>query len=270
MGVRHGSNLRSGFKPGNVGNHIHSQGSVLDLGEPEPGDLVLVPVEIWLSSNTTLKPRLPVSIAMKFCTVDRNGNYAQAMSINRTINPIIELFCIEDLEGFLSLTEKDYDESMGQTKVWDVKNKYPGLHRYDYILKPRSGSYFERDDIDLFLVAWEELDSLSVIPGIKQSKMRKSWFAMDIQSQNLYKSLESINVPISSEIDVPVVGTIGTLLEKKLVLHSFDLHGNLIVGADTKSWFYKIILRGRRPMWFQGPIWKCPDELVLPIYLPIP
>lgn len=265
---RHGKDYRVKYTAGNIGSQLHGQKSVLETGEPEPGDLVLAPCEMWLTSATlhynTSRNALPDNIAVKFLTVDPKGRPRQGS----IIRPVVELFCIEDLSGFLKCTKDDYEESMQQTKLWNIKPKYPGIIQYDYIMR-RVGS-FDTEIIDLFLVAWEEQDTLSVIPGIVEVRSRKHWFTPDQHSQNMYKSLEHINVPVSSDIELPVVGMLGTLLEKRLITHSYDKHYNVIEGGDQESWFYKILLRGRRPMWFQGPVWKAPEELVLPIYLPIP
>lgn len=262
---RNGQHFRAKYKAGNVGNQIHSQPSVLDLEDPEAGDLVMVPVELFLSSNVTpTNKALPPALAMKFLLVDVKGSPRQGASVQ----PTVELFCVEDLDAFVSLSADDYEVSMGQTKLWDIKPKYPGLHRYDYIVQPTN--LINSNLVELFLVAWHENDSLSVVPGIIETRTRKHWFTTDHHSQNIYRSLIQGNVPVLSEVDLPVVGMLGTVLEKRLVSHDFDLYGNLISGVKEQSWFYRILLRGRRPMWFQGPVWKCPNELVLPIYLPIP
>lgn len=265
---RHVKDYKVLYKAGNVGNQIHGQKSVLETGDPDLGDLVLVPCDMWLTSATlhynTARNALPDALSVKFLTVDSRGNPRQGS----IIRPVVELFCIEDLEGFLRCTTADYEESMQQTKLWNIKPKYPGILQYDYIM--RQTEFMNSDIVDLFMIAWEDQDILSVVPGIIEVRSRKHWFTPDQHSQNMYKSMEHINVPMASSIELPVVGMLGTILEKRLITHSYDKYCNVIEGNDQQSWFYKILLRGRRPMWFQGPVWRAPEELVLPIYLPIP
>lgn len=270
MGFRHGNNFRAVYKPGNIANQIHTQPSVLGLDDPEPGDLVLVPIEVWLSSGIIRSHRgahvLPDSLAVKFHLVDEKGRSKPLTSLV----PVAELFCVEHLEDFISLTSHDYKDSMGQTKLFDTKAMYPGIMRYDYIQKSGPYSYYDFKSVNLFLISWSETDCLSVIPGVVESRQRKDWFTHDSWSQHLYKAMENDNKTVLTQVELPAVGMLGTVLERRTVCHSYDESGNITVGTREQTEFYRIILKGRRPMWFRGPVWKCPEELVLPIYMPVP
>lgn len=255
------------FKSGHVGHQIYNVESVLNTGEAQLGDLCLVPIEMFLaaSHSSHIQP-IPSSLAVKFVHVDLAGNTKKGSGIH----PILTLFCIQDIDTYLTLTGEDYEESLNQTKIFGrtTKANATGLWNYDYIVKYDDFSIRPKT-VDLFLVKWAPTDLLSVIPGVVEVRARKNWFYGDTTSQNMYKALTG-NTGIKNEIELPVVGLVGTVLQTRNVIHDYDERGNIIVGDKCQSTFYQILLKDRVPVWVQGPVWKCPDELILPVYLPVP
>lgn len=264
---RKATQFKAMFKSGNIGHHVYNVESVLDVGEAEPGDLCLVPVELFLAAtNSSMVQPLPDSLAVKFVHVDLAGNVKTRKG--HELHPVLTLFCVKDLDGYLELTEEDYEESMHTTKLWKRHSQSGGLWNYDYITKYAHYDLSPKN-VDLYLVSWSPTDLISVVPGVVEVRTRRNWFYGDTVSQNMYEGLSGRETP-SQEIELPVVGMLGTVLSTKIVYHSYDKYGNVIVGSQHKSTFYQILLKDRVPVWVQGPVWKCPDEIILPVYLPVP
>lgn len=263
---RNATQYKAMFKAGNVGHHVYNAESALETGEAEPGDLCLIPLELFLASSNSSIQFLPDTLAVKFVHVDLTGNIKP--KTGHGIYPSLNLFCVVDLDGYLELTQEDYEESLHSTKLWKRNSQKGGLWNYDYITKY---SFHDNDpkNVDLFLVNWSPTDLISVVPGVVEVRTRRNWFYGDTVSQNMYDSLSRHERP-SQEIELPVVGLVGTVLKTKVVYHSYDKNGNVVVGSQEKSTFFQVLLKDRIPVWVQGPVWKCPDELILPVYLPVP
>lgn len=265
------------FKEGSIGYQIHGQPSVLDTGEPEVGDLAIVPCEMWLGAASVTGgvksyqnlPRIgPDSVkdaaSLRFVLCDKDGK----PSLRPAIKPLMQLVCVADIELYLTVSGEEFVESSLMTKLWDMNLRMPGLFRHDYILKTQPDGFTVKR-IDLFMLAWHDMDSFSVIPGLVERRPRKNWFQTEI-APGIYKATSNeVTSASSEEIELPLVGTLGFVVDKKLLSHGLDEFGAYVKGTEYQSWFYKIMFSDRQPMWVFGPVWKSPKELILPIYLPV-
>ena len=122
-------------------------------------------------------------------------------------------------------------------------------------------------DNSTYLFSLGACASLAGIPGIVETRREKHWF-LDNWNSNIYRSFRDLKG--ENYVKFPLVGIVGTLMETKVVTHSLTGGGEYIGGDEFQTTFYKILFRDRIPVWVDAPVWRCPEPLSLPIYLPIP
>lgn len=241
----------------------------------KPGDLVVVKCELQFAANHNSYPKLlmlPPELAKLFVMVEFHDPLVEKVQLVQTFFPLLSLNVFLELEGFQDLTEEDHDESIGDTKIWD-RNDLGGFRQKDYVRKRswlnsnKSANTFETDYVQFHTMVWRSNDLLTCIPGVCETRREKHWF-LDNWNTNVYKSFRELSG--ETMIKFPLVGIVGTLLEQRVITHSFTAGGEYIGGTTHRTTFYKILFRDRVPVWVDAPVWKCPDPLSLPIYLPIP
>lgn len=274
--ISNGKKYWSKFKAGQVAYQVHSQQSVLEKEEPDIGDLAIIPCEMWLiAGGGGIKsyqnlPKIGLDVVkdaagLRFVICDSNGVPKERPSVK----PVLQITCVKNIEEYLSITQEDFQASENYTKMWDMIPRYPGLFRYDYVMKTNVENPLLTTNVELYMLAWMEEDAFSVVPGIVEVRPRKHWFQSTV-SPNVYKAgPEDIKTISSAEVELPVVGTLGLVVDKIKLSHGLTEDGLYVAGSNHESWFYKIMFPRRQPMWIFGPAWKCPSELILPIYLPV-
>lgn len=246
------------------------------LAEPaEVGDLVVVKCDLqFVFKNNMLGNAnilLPFALYDKFETVDVITHQKKMLSESNYV-PILNLNVYFDIEGMLELTEEDYESSLNDTKIWNM-NEIGGFRERDYVSKrAKTGRMeppqcFRSEEVRFYNLVWREDDIITGIPGVVEVRKHKHWFIGNY-NPGVYRS--SKDIERESFVKLPLCGLIGTLVETKLVKHGLSKYGDYIEGDDHETMFYKILFKDRLPVWVDAPVWKCPEELSLPIYLPIP
>lgn len=242
---------------------------------PTVGDLVVVKADLQFISAGNNFPNhymLPDNLRELFKMRDL-VNQNPKMPHETKFIPTLTLNCYLDIDGMLELTAYDYEESMTDTKRWDMR-EHGGLRLRDYVTKRsklfggNGESISLRDDnVDFYTIAWKPEDMLTVIPGVVETRRQKHWF-FNNWNNNIYKSASDLTS--ETYVKFPLVGMVGTLLDFRVVTHGMTPDGQYVEGSDHKTIFYKIWFNGRIPVWVDAPVWKCPDPLILPILLAIP
>lgn len=248
---------------------------------PEVGDLVVVKCDLQFASTGNTYPKmfvLPEALTDRFVMVDILNPKVKKTTTDSKYFPILGLNVFLDIEGFLDLTQEDYEENLSDTKIWDRKD-LGGIRQKDYIRKRawleksfpesilRSSGTYHKDYVEFHTMVWRENDLITGIPGIVETRREKHWF-LDNWNSNIYRSFRDLRG--ENFVKFPLVGIVGTLLDTRVVTHSLTTGGEYIGGEEYQTTFYKILFRDRTPVWVDAPVWKCPEPLSLPIYLPIP
>ena len=276
---------KEGGKEGEEGEGLQKallppSGDLLEC-PPEVGDLVVVKCDLQFASIGNYYPKifmLPEGLADRFVSVDVADHTKIKPATSSNYFPILNLNVFLDPESMLDLAESDYEDNMGDTKIWD-RADLGGIRQRDYIRKRAwlqehysnsitfSSGKFNTDYVELHTLVWREDDLITGIPGVMETRREKHWF-LDNWNSNIYKSFKDIKK--GSYVKFPLVGIVGTLLDTKTLTHSMTKDGNYINGTDFETTFYKVLFKNRIPVWVDAPVWKCPQTLCLPIYLPIP
>jgi hypothetical protein len=256
---------------------LNSQPSIFDAPEPEIGDLALIPVRVSLQGSTNPRgyKRIEVDLGYRFILVEQ----ASGKPIEDVILPIdFSLSCVENLDNYLMLSDHQYEDGLRYTQILGKTNMYPDLYLLNEILghkppAPPNNIFIDHlAPIRIFSILWKRQDILALLPGVSHMIPRPMW-----QSRTLARMREEQGGPrinhfsdtLSGTVEVPTVGVAGTIIDKRTVRHSIGKNNTVVAGNDCTSTFYQMMVSGRKPMWFRGPVWKCPDELILPIYLPV-
>lgn len=255
-------------------------GDLLEI-PPVVGDLVVVKCDLQFASTGNTYPRmfvLPESLTDRFVAVDIMNPKVRKASCECKYFPILCLNVFLEIDGMLDLTKDDYEENLSDTKIWDRKD-LGGIRQKDYIRKRawlastfpedilRSSGTYSQDYVEFHTLVWRENDLITGIPGIVETRREKHWF-LDNWNSNIYRSFRDLKG--ENYVKFPLVGIVGTLMETKVVTHSLTGGGEYIGGDEFQTTFYKILFRDRIPVWVDAPVWRCPEPLSLPIYLPIP
>lgn len=242
---------------------------------PSVGDLVVVKCDLQFVSAGISFPNnyfLPGVLKDKFIMVDIVNHERKLLEETKYI-PTLTLNVFLDIDGMLELTAYDYEESMTDTKRWDMR-EHGGLRLIDYVSKRSKvldgngfSMFLSDDSVDFHQIAFKDTDLITNIPGLVETRRQKHWF-FNNWNNNIYRS--GSNLTSETYVKFPLVGLVGTLLDFKVVTHSLTADGQYVGGKDFKTIFYKVLFNGRIPVWVDAPLWKCPDSLDLPILLPIP
>lgn len=244
---------------------------------PTIGDLVAVKCDLQFVSTAFSYPNhyfLPPALKDKFIMVDIVNHTTKGSPEETKYIPTLTLNCFLDVDGMLELTGYDYEESMTDTKRWDMR-EHGGLRLRDYVTKRskilngdgQSIGFSAGDSVNFHQIAWLDTDMITGIPGVVETRRQKHWF-FNNTNNNIHQS--SSDLTGETYVKFPLCGLVGTLMDYRVVTHSLTADGQYVGGNDYKTIFYKIWFSGRIPVWVDAPVWACPDPLSLPILLPIP
>lgn len=242
---------------------------------PVPGDLIVVKCDLQFATSNSVYPKtmlLPDALNNLFIMVELTRP-----TIKKLVPEFFALLSLnvyKNIESFLDLTEEDHEHNISDTKIWD-RSDHGGFRQRDYIRKRdwlanrsiHETGNFQTDCVEFHSMVWRENDLLTSIPGMMETRREKHWF-LDNWNPAIYKSFKDITG--ETMLKFPLVGVVGTLLEVKVVTHGYAKHGEYMGGNTHQTIFYKVLFRDRTPVWVDAPIWKCPDPLSVPIFLPIP
>lgn len=238
---------------------------------PIIGDLVVVKCDLqfvklvggYMGYTSHWHHSLPKGINAKFI----NGHMGEKPFLDYLeygISPRLDIRVYENPDDLLSLTSEDYDNSQNETKTWSTKS-VGGYIMNDYVYKFANRGQLDGDVKDIvyfFSLAFGDDEIITSMPGVYEYRKKKEWYA---DGDVFYDGLDA-----ETNIKLPVIGIVATLLDSKLVRHSVTKRQEYIGGEGCETMFYKILFRGRRPIWVDSIIWRCPEALSLPIYLPLP
>lgn len=225
--ISNGKKYWSKFRSGQIAYQVHTQQSVLEKEAPDIGDLAIVPCEMWLvaGSQSGVKsyqnmPKIGPDVikdasGLRFVVCDLNGIPKERPAVR----PILQINCVKDIEEYLSITKEEFQASENFTKLWDMIPRLPGLFRYDYVVKSNPENPLLSTNVDLYMLAWFDEDTFSVIPGIVEVRPRKHWFQSSVIPNTFSAGPEDIKSISSAEVELPVVGTLGLVVDKLKLSH---------------------------------------------------
>jgi len=225
--------------------------------EAEVGDLALVPCELWFYPTRygnviwNKEPREILSLKSIMCT--RGGTPVR----NSDLEPVCQVSCVMDIEKYLKLTEHEIEKSSFYAADVELYPKIPGLLKSNTI-------WLGDSVVETYFLYWLRRDLFSAIPNLVERRPWAHWMLGEILME------ENKRPDKSTMIDLPVLGTAGVVVEKKILNHGLTNKGIYIAGDTHQSTFYRVLFGGNRPpVWVFGNVWKSPKKLILPIYFPI-
>ena len=226
-------------------------------GFPIIGDLVVVKCDLQFTGAGDIK------FINKFCGALPNGIMEKLrydyiggdgrFEILKGPYPYLTIRVWEEPEALLLLTTEDYERSQGETKTWNL-NDNDGYRTIDCIL---SHEHRKMTVVKFFSLIFRENEIITGIPDIYEIRREYEWY------------MGGLEIGLIRHIKLPIIGVVGTLLDSKVLRHDVTKRGEYIGGEGSETVFHKILFRGRRPMWVDSMIWRCPSALSLPIYLPL-
>lgn len=237
---------------------------------PIIGDLVVVKCDLqfvginggYIGHTSNWRQSLPDGINIKlingYTSKNSNKGYFEC-----GVTPRLDIRVYEEPEELLSLTSEDYDKSQNETKSWSTKS-VGGYIMNDYVYKFANRGQVTRETNDIvkfFSLAFTNEEIITGIPGAHEIRKKKEWYA----DGDAFFGFDD-----DATIKLPIIGVVATLLDSKLLRHNVTKRQEYIGGVGSETMFHRVLFRGRRPMWVDSMIWRCPAAISLPIYLPLP